>query len=820
MNEAAIGVSDAQRIVNAQWLGGYQFPVLDWISRVCNNSEYQILKTPRPYDEDSSRALENALRDPNTVYGYPEAGSVRIIQFDNWDNRSQSLEGLGIDINLSPKLFKRVKTFNRPFRAFHQTTELINIMLIADDQFSRHAGEFDADDLTKLFDGAFIISPDIVEACLQTFDLNDIGYDFGEQTSLKNIEYLAEIKKSYQKAKVFNTRIFGSMNFINEGEYLGLGALKGQAYMDLSGACEYYGVDVIAPFSAFKPEINIHSTAFFLIEPQNAKIGQMFSDGQTIANMPALYQWKPVFRNTKAWFEDTFEKLTHNEMLEQWSSMSFTQYNSDFPKFFDQTDVNALTAWNVRAWLMCGGKLTDSPWLFSQMGQNVLESAHINDRRRLRFPVPCAVRAIVVTESLLRALKGLTDDYCVDFGTARWDEDFQVLVVNDWDYVEMYESHGGCDLDDFFQVYWRTIAGERKIVICRSPNDWGEYSIFDYVEGDWFAVTEYLGQKIEFPKASDRTEFWADRLSDVLQSGEVTYTGLPEHVGISDITEFNADYVLAAVDKSSASATSVGINVNARQLWSDTMMSHRAIQTCSMEDGIDAGVQGGSDDQVKAVIDDGNAIVQEIIASQLPVDRFLWETKHADYNPDVIVPLKNGNITYLHDVRSKLGSEFAEKVKDFASRIAHNANMDLIHELGMEYLAPAVSLIREYRKMIATASSKGFLNGDAWSSFSDHVIMTIESYEPGHDRNSFMISLYSACFKLPTSYGKITDQFVMQPTLFPVLLEALQFYGILASLKVSEFGQLTRVYETQMGEFTAVEYQRSHFKKKKRESAK
>lgn len=796
-NDLALKVPESQKVYHHDWLGGYRYPILDWISSQLDGSHYQVLKMARPSSEAAWDQVEAVLRDSNTLYGYPDGSDITAVQFVNWDNASQSLEDLGIDITVSPKLFKRIKTFNRGFRAFWGTTDTVRVVLVGDDAFSRFYGDLDPKVVERLFDGAFIISPSIVDACMTTFDEGTKVFDDESLFSVETFNRNTEVGEYYKNSKVFNTRIFGPMEILNEGNYDINGAIKGQAFVDLGGLCEGWGADVIAPYSAFKPEVNISTASFFLIEPQNAKLGQMFSDGQTIVNLPALYQWRDVYSNMDKWFNNTYDQLVNNKILSQWSDMSFARFDAHHPKMFDATDVNAITMWNVRAWLTCGGKLSDSPWLFQQMVRNLYESMRVDDPRKLRFPVPCAARAQVIPESLLRGIRGLTDP-CDDSikvvsGTAHWDNDLHVLVVADIDWLEMYESHGGCDEDDFFQIYWRTMDGMRKIIICRSPNDWGEYSVFDYIEGDWYSKTTYGSETITFPEVSTDEALWPKRLSEALADEEIVYEGLPEHVFSTGVVEFNADYILAAIDDTAASASSVGINVNARQLYSDAMKSHRPEQLCSMESCIDAGVQGGSEGQVQAVIAEGTKIINYLIDNKIPVDLYLWRSKHEFFYPDVEVQTYKGNISYLQSVRYTHGKAFLERTTEYGSHIVENANYDVIHALGTTYIGGAVAMLRNNRRSIAQMNhSNNTIDPGVWDTMGDILTAQIESLEQGHERNSFMLSLYSACIKVPTSSGHITDQFVMQPALFKYLLEALQFYGVLCYLEINENGHLKR----------------------------
>lgn len=816
-NHEALLNSGIERVHHWTLLGGYRYPILDWISEEIDNSNYQILKVSRPESAVQKRQLLKLLQDPNTLYAYPDGKKITVVQFEKWNHSTSSLQDLGIELNTSPKMFKRIKTFNRSFRAFYSRSSPVNVLLIDDLQHCSYVDFIDREQAEMLFDGAFILSQKIIQDCMNTFDTGtkvfDEDFTFTNEVFNRN----TEVGEYYRSSKIFNARIFGEMNVINEGDYTPyIGAIKGQAYTDLSGACDYYGVDVIAPYSAFKQEANIVRRSFFLIEPQNAKLGQMFSDGQTIVNLPAVYDWHYMRDSIKDFYDDMMDRLTNNQVLDQWSDMSFARFASDHPKMFDETDVNALTMWNVRAWLMCGGKLSSSPWLFEQMGKNLLESMRPSDERKLRFPVPCAARALVITESLLRAIKGLRCDgegfFGVEPGTARWDKDLSVLVVNDLDYIEMYPSHGGCDLDDFFQIYWRTIDGQKKIIICRSPNDWGEYTIFDYIEGDWFSTTTYGSKKITFPVISGNPDLWPKRLSEAIADGDVSYVGLPTNPANHTGEPYTPRYLMDAIEESSSAADSVGINVNARQLWSDAARRHRPEQLCSMEDCIDAGVQGGTDEQIAAVIADGQSIIDYLVLQGYDIDKYLWISKHQRFNPELEPNLIDGNVTYLHAVRTQYGRRFQEKYSKYAANIIDNSDYSTIFALGKRYLVEALTTLRMHRRSIAQINrNMGNVSPDHWSLINDCLLSSVEEKSPGHERSSYVLALYSATLQLPTSSGRRTDQPVMQPSIFPHLLESMQFYSLLGRLVTDETGKLLRSYDAPWSVYDKTQNKMLHF---------
>lgn len=799
---SAVG-SGVPRVQHIALMGGYRYPILEWFSDQLDGSAYQILKCDRPSEDEESKILESVLKDPNTLYSYPDGNKITIVQFENWDNEVRTLEDLGVDIQVAQKLFKRVKTFNRRFRAFASFDRPVRTLLIPDDLHTSYAEFVSEDDKQKFFDGAFVISPSVVAECMRPFDEGVSVFNEHETFATKDFNRNTEVGNYYRSSKVFNARIFGPIELINEGDpedYAPfLGAIKGQAYVDHSGLCEHYGVDVIAPYSAFKPEVNIFTRSFFLIEPQSAKLGQMFSDGQTIANLPALYEWRDIKKYLNNYYRQQFDRLVNNEMLEQWSDMTFAMFDPERPKMFDSDDVAALTTWNVRSWMMCGGKLSHSPWLFAQMGKNFLASMRTDDDRKMRFPVPCAARALVITESLLRSLKGLYPEndnfFRVELGEARWDTDLNVLVVNDMDYIEMYPSHGGCDLDDFFQIYWRELDGEKVIIVVRSPNDWGEYSIFKYHSGDWYSKNDIGDNPSAFPVISSDPELWPKRLSEAIDDGDITYLGLPKVEAVETNGTYDADFVLAGIDQTSASAASVGVNVNARQLWAITMKSHRPVQVCSMEDAIDAGVQGGNELEVNAVIEEGKQIIAEILESGTPVDAFLWYAKHANFYPKENPELCFSNFSYLQKIRMDGAAWFKNAYTEYAEQIPHRVSYTKIHSLGNRYLPSAVNLLKWYRRSLYE-QSVSIYNTPDWEHTADRVVEEIMKQPEGVFRNSYVLSLYSATLQVPLSSGIISDQFVMQPKIFPLLMEALQFFGLLGRLELNpNSNQLVRTYQ-------------------------
>jgi hypothetical protein len=74
--------------------------------------------------------------------------------------------------------------------------------------------------------------------------------------------------------------------------------------------------------------------------------------------------------------------------------------------------------------------------------------------------------------------------------------------------------------------------------------------------------------------------------------------------------------------------------------------------------------------------------------------------------------------------------------------------------------------------------STGVIQRNSWENLYQNIVDTINSYERIQDRFDFVLALYSATIQIPTSYGKVTDQIVMNRFVYPYLEAALQYYGV------------------------------------------
>jgi hypothetical protein len=783
-------------------MGGYTFPILEDIAEGRN---FQILKCPLPGDDEKHQLeLQAVLNDENTVYPYVDAGNITIVQIEGWTRGVDSLAAHGWSMVSSQKTFKRAKTLNRPFRTWAKLDAPIRVHIVEPDSYTDLDTDlYDDETLERLLDGAFVVAPWIRMACMGNVSFPTAS-TYNAQYSVDDFRRKMFVARA-RNVEAWNTRIFGPMIFTgirpDDPLHERPGQLKGEAFVHTSDICELMKVDVIAARSALKTEVSCDRKVFILMEAQSPKFEGVMSDLQTMTNLPALYQPEWVQESTKAFLLKNFVDLTHNKLLDYWYEMTSPMYNRE-TAMYDMQDVATLTKWNARAWVMSGLPVTYSPWLFEQLAGSIISSLKPTDNSKMRFPALCAIRCQVISNSYA-GMCGY--DIEIEPGQARFINALESVVVHDEDWLEMYRSHGGHDLDDFFVCYYRTMGDVRKIVVVRSPNDFGEYSIFDYVEGDFApSFTTNSGEELYFPEVSDAEEYWPMRLSEAYEAGLVRYRGLPsenEDKPASTGTWYCMEDVISAIENNRSSQACVGANVNARSLWTLTTRCYREDQLTTMEGCIDAGAQGGSAADTEAVMVEAKEIVKKVIEeTNGPIDAYLWTTRFAaihKYPFDMSRISTDGYITQNDEFRRHYAAHFLNMARDWAQQNCVNRLDPVIHTLGIVHARLAYTLLRTSRaNLVSSQRTKAeMIDMDAWRLVHGPVHTALEAQPTVVDKHNLAIALLSACHKMPTATtGRYSDQLVMNPEIFPYVLDALRFYGLAGYLNINENGKIERSY--------------------------
>lgn len=793
-------------------MGGYVYPILEDLAQ---GREFQILKSTLPGDDTDHRILlEQIMADDNTALAYVDAGNVTVVQVENWVRGVDSLSAYGWDVLSGQKTFKRVKTLCRPFRTYARMARKLRVHIVNDTDYTDLDTDlYDEETLERLLDGAFVIAPWIRQECIANVWFPNSGSDGYSVDDFRRKFFYRQVRDTVG----WNARIFGDMEFSGIAADDPLrdrtGMLKGEAFVHTGDTLERMKVDIIAARSAFKKEVSLSGHTYVLMEPQAPKFEAVMSDYQTIVDMPGLYRPDQIKEHTKAWMLKGFVDLTNNKPLDFWYQMASPLFGSEGTTY-DPQDVGTLTRWNARALVMSGMQITQSPWIFEQLAGSIVSLLRPADKSRLRFPIQCAIRCQVISQSFASMCGEDVDIYP---GEARFVEKLESIVVHDQDWLEMYRSHGGCDLDDFFVAYYRTMQNEEEgpvkvIVLVRSPNDIGEYSVFRYVEGDFApSFTTNGGEEISFPEVPSDPKFWAPRLSEAYEAGLVEYAGLPSENDPSVLPAQQVDqevYSMAdvwwAIENNKASQMCVGANVNARTLWTSTVRQHRPRQLTTLEGCVDAGAQGGCAADTEAVMLEAKEIVKEVVENTTgPISSYIWNTRFSA-NPTMTAKVldrltSEDYLTKLDIYRANYAQDFMEMCRQWAQAHCVNNFGDLpVMQLGVLRAEIAYRLLVQTRISLATQNGMRGITLADWQVVQSPIIAALDRQDTQAERHDIMMALLAACHRHPTSQGRYTDNVVMQPSVFPYMLDALRYYGLAAYLEVDEqTGKINRVWSSE-----------------------
>lgn len=765
------------RSVNDYQFGFYDIGCLRQALEYSGEEYFRVGAVKLPETKWEFEEIKNIINHPSIQYALVDKEKVVFVQVGNNTEWLSIFTDMGYSVKGGGKTAKRLKSFHRPtlLNANFDLSECL-IQLVQAEDFSRYSFDdnYTVEEVERLLDGGMIISDRIIRKAVK-----NIPNYTAEETSDPN-EYFYnprvrnELINSLLNTKAFNAR------FITPD-----GMLKGNAFISSRLP---KGIDVVSWVGNLKTEITYSKGMRFLAEPQTAK-SRVHTDDQTLANFPMLFTKDDMESWLKEEYEKLFNSAINDQALMNWKNV----YQRSWRDKVNPEDEESQARMNYVGyrWRAMGMKVTDSPWLF--------ETLTIGSAKPLeeKIPIACAVYEQIISESMAR-MAGF--DFEVEEGYIRRLNDLEVHVVNDQDWIEMYESHGGCDQDDFFKLFYRTMEGgerdgQKVVIAMRSPNGFGEYSIFKYTEGDSYPSWKLAdGTEKSFLPVSGRG--WPKRLSEAIAEGEVNYAGLPSQINpppkrISEV--YTREDVIKDLEACMASGT-VGKFVNATMLWSSVFQKHRPVQVCSLEDAIDGYVQTNVVQDREAIDQDADLMVREVIASGLPVDRSMWDAVNRNFGrylkPGEWVEKYEGTITHLNTLCRKYFDDFTVRVRAYSQ--ANIKPLPLVETLGYRMSWTARYDLKKFRQLIMNTNSQmtndqgGHIDRQGWDFIYQTIVDKINSYELENDRYDYVLGLYLVSMTDPTSTGKVTDQIVMNRLVFHYLERALQFYGIGKSLDIMQ----------------------------------
>jgi hypothetical protein len=766
------------RSVNNNQFGFYEIGCLRQAIDHIGSTMFKVGAVNLPETEHEFRQIAEIINHPSIHYALVDKNKVVFVQIGDHGPDLEKyapwlsiFNEMGYEVKGGGKTAKRLKSFHRPtLLNANFSLDQCAISLTADPaEFSRY--EFDSqytqEELERILDGGMIISHRLIKKAIKNIP------DFSPNSTDDPNEYFfnprvrQELINVLLHTKTFNIRLITPD-----------GMLKGNGFVSHRLP---KGIDVVSWSGNLKKEITYSKGMRFLAEPQSAK-SRVHTDDQTMANFPMLFTKDDMESWLKEEYEKLFNSAVNDQALMNWKNIYQRSWRDKVNP--EDEEFQARINYVGYRWRSMGMRVVDSPWLF--------ETLTIGSAKPLesKIPIACAVYEQVVSESMVR-MAGYTS-YEVPQGYIRRHNEMELHVVNDLDWIEMYKSHGGCDQDDFFKLLYRTMEGgeldgHRVVIAMRSPNGFGEYSIFKYLEGEWYPTWKLSdGKEKSFLPVSGRG--WPKRLSEAIVDGEVSYSGLPSQNNPMPKTvseSYSRQDVLNDL-KASMSSGTVGKFVNSTMLWASVFGRHRLVQVCSLEDAIDGYVQTNVVEDRLAIDQDADVMVREVIDSRLPVDRSIWDAVNRNFSrylkPGEWVEKYEGTITQMNMLCRKYFDEFCVRVRHYSQ--VDIKPLPLVQKLGYRMSFRARLDLKKFRQLIMNMNSQmtndqgGRIDRDGWETIYKTIVDKINEFELDNDRYDYVLGLYLVSMTEPTSTGKVTDQIVMNRLVFGYLQRALQFYGI------------------------------------------
>ncbi len=738
---------------------------------------FRMATMPIPNSPSEAMIAEQIIRHPDVCYAVVDKDKIALVIVDGEPGWLNIFTKMGYEVRAGDKTSKRLKTFHRAaLLNAHFEKDEIGIQIVEPDEYSRHTFGYDvapwlSDKATvsRLLDGGFVISHRLIQKAVKNIPI------YQPQNTTDNKEYYYDWRiRNKMVNNLLNHRIYNT-RIIYEG-----GFIKGNALVryDLPE-----GVDIITSRDNIKNEIAYNNGFQFLAEPQGSH-ERVVTDDQTVINLKKLFRKADM----QMWLEEEYKKMfdaaVNSQLLSNWKEI----YKRDFRNSNSSEDEESSSRMSYVGyrWVASGMKITHSPWLFETLAVSHAKPLIPTPKRSAHIPIPCSVYEQVIPESLAR-MAGF--DIEVEEDEIKRIPELGVHVVNDLDWLEMYASHGGHDEDDFFKLFYREMEGgnfdgEKVVIVARSPNGYGEYSIFRYVEGQWAPKWHKAdGTEVTFPKVNGRN--WPKRLSEAARAGSVQYGNFPSEMrSKTKMTGlYTPDNVIHDMRVAMAGGN-VGGYVNAVMAHSLVIHKHRPYQLCSLEKAIDKCINPDDIDDVRSIDQEAKDIAREIIASGKPIDFDFWERRGFPryVNEDDELTFFEGKITQMNKLSIDLYTKYCGKVREWAQQNARPD--DIVMQLGDRYFATALRVVKDFRSNIHRVNSSestvstGPIVRNSWESLYKMIVDAILWHERPEDRHDFVLALYAVSLRIATSGGKITDQIVMNRFVYPYLESALHFYGI------------------------------------------
>jgi hypothetical protein len=572
-----------------------------------------------------------------------------------------NLSEFGLEIDASDKVAKRIG-FHRLAPMHTAVTEFKMLELPADAFLSdeEKAAVEQYGDLDRLLDGMYVFRQSLREQMLHSVK-------FSEDEMADPIRREAIMDRLAQ-TQMYNFRVWGRVHWKGNATFM-----NDDLFTKLYGK-EYHAVGLEG---SQKEEVRLlNNKSYLLFEPQPWSNEVRLNDQRFVTHRK-LNRQTDWAKWTNDYLAQQFKLLKEGSMLASeadalnamsdwfqqeglyeeayelgviWNAIEATRIGLDYRQFPDMVT----SIWNTITRKIVHKKVRRSPEGELLPGGRLV----------IHPPVPCAWGAQVIPVSAAR-MAGWRGECEKDY--IRIVKGHGWAVISDEDFLEWYIQWGTPDLDDKYELWFRTVVnpdpwigiedGERGVFIDRNPTAYGHGKWFKFYEGDPFPKwTEADGTEISFPEVNARN--WPKPITLAKADGDVVWTWEQRPDAKAKTPgPYTPHEFLARVQGSMNVPTQPGTAINADMLWAETFQDHRPKSLTGMDGILDTFVQQGTAADRKALMEEAARKIAEVVLSGKPIDEDFWNARgYAEVDYSAYLPegwtgepnLQPGPITRMH----------------------------------------------------------------------------------------------------------------------------------------------------------------------------
>lgn len=689
-----------------------------------------------------------------------------------------------IEVRAGSKTGKRMKSAlgGHPFTATLDAGE-VNLDIL---DYGELPGDESEDDKKKLYDGAGFISRELVERIVSVKEVVLSGDPVLDAKARARVD---RFKARARHSKVFRVRAWTAAGMVKMHALV-----RPQAEL---------GADIVTVACNVKAETAAAGGKMVLALTPEVCSDQVRTNVQAMLSLPELFPLDRVAEWATWYAHSVYAKIVSQQlpmtMKEIYELEAKTLEKDD--EIDEGTREILLQRWSAMRIFGMGYDFRHSPALAESMARGHLQNlvGWDGNKLKLRVPVPCALDRQVVSNSYAR-LCGF--DVTVVKGTIRVLRGFPFAVVSDGDWLESYDSHGGCDMDDHFMLFYWIIAGEKKVVVMRNPSDRGEYSVYSFVAGDeepasevWPLVNGVRTMRIAGWLKAEGMAKAAPRYSECLADGRCRVVGLPEAAGDAGEGErYHYQHFLKDIEVALHSVNP-GSWVNTIMLWNSVFPGYRDVRMCSMEAGIDASTQAKLKGLKECLeVEQQYLREQMIYESEAPIDSLLFGSLSSGWKKEEIELVEHrlveGDWTQLVKGIETMVEDYLKKVSAWAQQV-HEMPACLVAKAptGQEKLRLKDKILVSYRRAVAIEMAAARKEGRPVNKEVSKALAAATRQAVGKDLAAFAW----VCHWWETSEGKISDRLLLTEKFLANYLEVLKAG---AKVEAKEVG-LSEIYPPQ-----------------------